>query len=158
MRVTIIVDGGFCAVDGVGYFGLDMSTVPTSVHAVQWFGESGWVEFVDVLGEAKKPNEAIVSMAPYEAVLAAWGTADYNAKHPAPPPPPTAEQNKQRAVELLAETDWTQIPSVADPAQSTPYLSNVEAFSSYRSAVRAIAVNPTAGVISWPTKPSAVWV
>jgi hypothetical protein len=31
---------------------------------------------------------------------------------------------KQKASELLYETDWTTIPDVADPAKSNPYLVN----------------------------------
>lgn len=73
------------------------------------------------------------------------------------PPAPTAEQNKQRASKLLYETDWTTIPDVADPALSNPYLMNQSAFYAYRSQLRAIAVNPTAGVLNWPTKPNEQW-
>lgn len=70
---------------------------------------------------------------------------------------PTAYTNKQTATQLLYETDWTTIPDVADPALSNPYLMNSAAFAAYRSALRAIAVNPTAGELVWPTKPNEVW-
>ncbi len=67
-------------------------------------------------------------------------------------------QNKQQATQLLTNTDWTSIPSVGDPAQSNPYLENQAAFLSYRSQVRAIAVNPpTTPVTNWPTLPVEVW-
>lgn len=67
-------------------------------------------------------------------------------------------QNKQQATQLLTNTDWTAIPSVADPQQSNPYLANQNAFLSYRSQVRAIAVNPpTTPVTTWPTLPVEVW-
>ena len=72
-------------------------------------------------------------------------------------PPPTAEENKQTAVTKLQATDWTTISDVADPALSNPYLMNQTEFFAYRSAVRAIAVNPTAGVLTWPTKPQEQW-
>lgn len=65
--------------------------------------------------------------------------------------------NKSQAEGLLSITDWTAIPSVADPAQSNPYLANQSAFISYRSQVRAIAVNPPVVVSSWPTLPKEVW-
>jgi hypothetical protein len=73
------------------------------------------------------------------------------------PPPPTAEQNKQTATQKLYETDWTTIPDVGDPTKSNPYLSNVQAFVTYRNAVRQYAINPVAGNINWPHKPSEVW-
>jgi hypothetical protein len=72
-------------------------------------------------------------------------------------PPPTAEENKQKAVTKLQATDWTTIADVADPALSNPYLMNQAEFFAYRSSLRAIAVNPTAGVLTWPTKPQEQW-
>lgn len=68
------------------------------------------------------------------------------------------EANKQYATQLLSATDWAAIPSVADPAQSSPYLANQTAFFTYRSQVRAIAVNPPVVVDSWPVEPDEVWV
>ena len=66
--------------------------------------------------------------------------------------------NKQQAESLLTETDWTAIPSVADPAQSNPYLVNQNAFLEYRNQVREIAVNPpTTPVQEWPVLPPEVW-
>mgnify|MGYP003346639367 FL=1 len=70
---------------------------------------------------------------------------------------PTAYTNGQTATKLLYETDWTTIPDVANPAVSNPYLMNQADFAAYRSALRAIAVNPTAGELVWPTKPAEVW-
>jgi hypothetical protein len=67
-------------------------------------------------------------------------------------------QNKNQATQLLTNTDWTAIPSVADPSQSTPYLTNQPAFLSYRSQVRNIAVNPPiTPVTDWPVLPVEVW-
>jgi hypothetical protein len=77
----------------------------------------------------------------------------------APPAPyvPSADDNKVKAVQLLQATDWTTIADVADPALSNPYLTNQAEFFAYRSALRAIAVNPTAGDLTWPTKPQEQW-
>ena len=67
-------------------------------------------------------------------------------------------QNKQQATQLLTNTDWTSIPSVGDSQQSNPYLVNQAAFLSYRSQVRAIAVNPpVTPVTNWPTLPTEQW-
>ena len=66
--------------------------------------------------------------------------------------------NKQQATQLLTNTDWTSIASVGDPAQSTPYLVNQSAFLSYRSQVRAIAVDPPpTPVTDWPVVPTEQW-
>jgi len=72
----------------------------------------------------------------------------------------TAEQPfddcKQKASELLYETDWTTIPDVADSTKSDPYLLNPNDFVAYRSNVRKLAVNPVANP-TWPIKPNAQW-
>lgn len=67
------------------------------------------------------------------------------------------EANKQQASLLLSDTDWTSIPSVADPSQSNPYLANQAEFLEYRNKVRAIAINPPVVVEVWPIEPEAVW-
>ncbi|MGI9143507.1 MAG: hypothetical protein ACR2IJ_10000 [Fluviibacter sp.] len=67
------------------------------------------------------------------------------------------QANKQQASQLLSATDWTSIPSVADPAQSNPYLANQNAFFEYRNQLRQIAVNPPVVVDPWPTEPDEVW-
>ena len=72
------------------------------------------------------------------------------------PVPPTAEQNKATASQLLTNTDWTTIPDVANPIND-PYLANQDAFIAYRNVIRAIAVYPPAGDIVWATPPTEVW-
>ena len=67
------------------------------------------------------------------------------------------QANKQQASSLLSASDWTAIPTVADPAQSNPYLANQAAFLEYRNQLRAIAINPPVVVDSWPVKPDEVW-
>jgi hypothetical protein len=77
---------------------------------------------------------------------------------PRPEPVPiTAEQNKQVAVSKLQATDWTLISDVTDPAKSNPYLSNLQDFVAYRNTVRQYAINPVAGFIQWPVKPTEIW-
>lgn len=73
------------------------------------------------------------------------------------PPPPSAEDNKNTAVNLLTQTDWTTIPDVADSALSNPYLTNQAEFITFRNEVRPIAINPVAGNLTWPQTPVATW-
>lgn len=65
--------------------------------------------------------------------------------------------NRQIAIQLLAETDWAAIPSVGDPAQSSPFLANQRAFIEYRSQVRRIAIHTPIVVEHWPIKPESLW-
>lgn len=67
------------------------------------------------------------------------------------------QANKQTASSLLSQTDWTAIPSVADPAQSNPFLANQNAFFEYRNQLRQIAINPPVVVEVWPVEPDEVW-
>lgn len=67
------------------------------------------------------------------------------------------QANKTQASLLLSDTDWTAIPSIADPAQSNPYLANQNEFFDYRNKVRAIAIDPPIVVEVWPIEPNAVW-
>jgi len=150
MLLTIIPIDGNVKKDGVGYIGLDLSScaIPSNVRALQWQETAGWLEFWD------QDNENITTLPSWtDCCLAAWTTANT----PVPPSPPTAEENKQYAIGLLQQTDWTQIPSVSDPALSNPYLANKNAFDIYRNSVRQYALNPVAGNITWPTIPQEVW-
>jgi hypothetical protein len=63
---------------------------------------------------------------------------------------------KNQASGLLFKTDWTTIPDVADPTKSNPYLLNQAEFITYRSQVRALAVNPVENP-TFPPVPKAQW-
>ena len=64
--------------------------------------------------------------------------------------------NKATASSLLAGTDWTTIADVASPTNN-PYLGNQADFIAYRNVIRAIAVYPPAGQVTWPTAPTEIW-
>ncbi len=150
MKLTIIPIDGNVKKDGVGYLELDLSScaIPSNVRVLQWEETSGWLEFWD------QDNQDIAELPSWvDCCLAAWTVANT----PVPPSPPTAEGNKGQAIYLLQQTDWTQIPSVSDPALSNPYLANKDEFDVYRNAVRQYALNPVSGNIYWPTLPQEVW-
>lgn len=68
-RITIIPEDGTVAVNGINMSGLDLSFLPDEIHAIQWVGDSGEVEFrPDAFGH-KKPNEKIGSLKPYEKAI-----------------------------------------------------------------------------------------
>lgn len=93
-----------------------------------------------------------------ESDVAKIGDTYENGQFISPAPiPPTAEQNKARAVKLLQETDWTTVADVGNPELSNPYLINQAEFISWRSQVRAVAVNPVEGFDVIPVKPQEQW-
>ena len=152
MRLTIIPVDGNVTKDGIGYIELDLSScaIPANVRVLQWQETSGWLEFWD------KQNEDITELPSWvNCCLTPWQIA-YDKQH-ALPSPPTAEGNKETAIQKLNDTDWTTISDVSDPTKSNPYLANANDFVIYRNAVRQYAINPVAGDITWPTLPKAVW-
>jgi hypothetical protein len=62
---------------------------------------------------------------------------------------------KQKAESLLSSTDWTEIPSVTNTA-NTPHLINSDEFVTYRNFIRILAVNPIPNP-SWPPVPTEQW-
>jgi hypothetical protein len=81
---------------------------------------------------------------------------DMNAEQIAAKNAELAANNKTKGKQILSDTDWTAIDSVADPAESNPYLTNRQAFLEYRSTVRAIVLNPKFDSV-FPTEPTEVW-
>ena len=87
MKFTIIPVDRTAVKDGAGYSGLDLSSagIPANVHALQWQGASGIVEYADLT------QETITVLPEWAArVLVIWQAADDAAN--APPPEPTPEQ------------------------------------------------------------------
>jgi len=66
------------------------------------------------------------------------------------------QRNKSNAESLLQQTDWVELGDVSDP-ENPPYLTNKAEFTTYRAALRTIAVNPPVTVAEWPTKPDEIW-
>lgn len=147
MKLTIIVEDKWVAVDGVGYSNIDMSSLDPDIWAVQWFGQTGWIEYCDI-GEGKKPNQQIDSITQFKTIIDLWNDADYLHKNP-PVVPPSAQQNMMTAKDILVNTDWTQMPDVQ--------LKNKEEFAAYRAIIREIILNPREGFLEWPVIPKEVW-
>jgi len=71
MRVSIIPSDTVVCIDGECRFGIDMSTVPPDIHAVQWYDTYGEVESIDPLTGRSK-NTKIYSLDEYSAVIDQW--------------------------------------------------------------------------------------
>ena len=72
MRATIIPSDSFCSVNGVGFMGLDMSSIPPEVHAIQWYGTWGEEEHMNLETRQMLPNVRITSLDAYSTVLAEY--------------------------------------------------------------------------------------
>lgn len=76
MKLTIITVDGAVYKDNVFFGGLDLSHAPENVHALQWDGVKGWVEFKEVFGEPKPTNQVITELPQWVALsVEKWDTA-----------------------------------------------------------------------------------
>lgn len=83
-RYTIIVDDQRVAVDAVGYDELVFQIDP-SIHAVQWYGTYGEIEYKTVFDPvtktvSKPQNEIFENATRFQNALDAWQVADIQAK------------------------------------------------------------------------------
>jgi hypothetical protein len=154
MKLTIIPSDKTVYVNSISFGNLNLTTanIPSNIHALQWDDVVGSIEFND----PNIDNQSITELPDWaNTCVSIWQIAYDNSQQPYVP---TTDDNKATASFLLSQTDWTTIPDVADPAKSTPYLSNVNDFLTYRNTVRQYAINPVSGTINWPTVPNCVWV
>lgn len=108
MRVTIIADDGKVGVDGV-FRTVDLSTLDPNIHAVQWDGAAGHIEFKD-----RSPEQRIADISPFQSFIDAWTAA-------APPPPTLAELKSAKGADFIAEgrtriaaqvPDWDSLDAI----------------------------------------------
>lgn len=71
MRLTIVPEDFAVYVDGVFKGNLDFSQcdIPSNVHALQWFGDKGWIEFKEESDPfLPKPQNEVIDVLPAWAV------------------------------------------------------------------------------------------
>ena len=71
MKLTIVPSDSIVYVDNFAIHNIDLSFIPSNVHALQWKNDLGWIEFVENDDFTKPQNETI-----YE--LPAWANGAYN--------------------------------------------------------------------------------
>lgn len=86
--LTIIKDDKWVSVDGLGLH-LDEVVLPSNVHAVQWDGSAGWIEYND-----GTHNKSISSISDYSTI-----TDDHATKKAANEAAATKAANDQKALE-----------------------------------------------------------
>lgn len=72
MRVTIIPSDGVVSIDGESYSGIDLSFIDASVHAVQWYEDSGEVEIKNPATGKMVENKQITSLNEFQLALDLW--------------------------------------------------------------------------------------
>lgn len=116
MRVTIIKDMNRVNVDGVART-VDLSALDPNIHAVQWDGAKGHIEYKD-----HSPEEILSDISAYQAFIDTWTAT-------APPPPTLADLKLAKGAEFIAEgviriaaqvSDWDSIESIKTAAGMWP--------------------------------------
>lgn len=78
MKLTIVADDQSVGVDGEFFAPLDLSQLDAAIHAVQWYGEYGEVEYKTRLenGVLMKPaNLLTTDVTPFQFAIDAWNVA-----------------------------------------------------------------------------------
>lgn len=78
MKLTIVADDGAVGVDKEFFSELDLSRLDPTIHAVQWYGEYGEIEYKTRFenGALVRPaNLLITDIAPYQFAINAWNVA-----------------------------------------------------------------------------------
>jgi hypothetical protein len=145
MKISIIPVDKNVVIDNFGISGLNMDSVPLNIHALQWNGDNGHIEYND-----GKPNDDITALPSWsDQPVIEWQNAKYLIDHPpAPTPEELLAKVKDKAQGLLFGCDW----SIASDVNIT----NRDDFINYRQQLRQIYFNPTIDVV-FPTEPKAAW-
>ena len=79
MRLTIIPEDGRVVIGGVPYTGIDLSFIPSDVHAIQWYDTWGEIERKDPVTFKMVANDPIDDITPYQAAVDLWDAANTKA-------------------------------------------------------------------------------
>lgn len=90
MKLTIIADDKRVGVDNEFFEPIDLSALDPTIHAVQWYGEYGEIEFKTRFEDGvlvRPENVFITDISPYQFVWGLWQEAKEAAIRNAPPTP-----------------------------------------------------------------------
>ena len=99
MKLVIVADDKRVCVDGECFDELNFSSLDSSIHAIQWNGEWGEIEYKSVFqdGQITKPqNQIITDVTPYQWAVDAWNVEK------------AADQAALAAAEAEAESGQTE--------------------------------------------------
>ena len=154
MRVTIVPADNIVNIDGNGINGVDLSFIDPSIHAVQWYGTSGLVEYKDVtlVNIIKSTHqEEITDIAPFQmAIDAALAKKQENElkQEVVITSAMLSDQAYSKRSFLLFQSDWTQL------ADNQLTQTEINLWREYRQQLRDITLQsgfPTE--ITWPVAP-----
>jgi len=131
MKISIINPDSTVVIDGLGFNSLDLSTISSTTHAIQFdtATSTGHVEYND--GTA---NELITSITAYQSIIDAWQIAKDENVQPVSVELTAQEVLNNESLGYLASTDW-YITRHAETAVAVP-----EEITTARASARAAIV------------------
>ncbi len=127
-KITIIADDGVVGVDGV-FRAVDLSTLDPNIHAVQWDGAKGHIEYKD-----HSPEGVLTGISAYQSYIDAWTAA-------APPAPTLDELKALKRGAFMAE-------GLGRVALQVPDWDSIEAIKAVAGLWPAIAGTANAGQLA----------
>ena len=127
-KVTIIADDGVVGVDGV-FRSVDLTALDPDIHAVQWDGAAGEIEYRD-----GRPSEAMNDLASFQSFVDLWTAA-------APPAPTLDELKASKRGEFITE-------GLSRIALQVPDWDSLEAIKAVAGLWPAIAGTANAGQLA----------
>lgn len=146
-RITIIPEDQFVSIDGRGFNRINLSSIPDNIHAVQWYGEFGSIEYKPDSHGDRLPNKEISSMDEFKEVIAAWEKACNSADAPPPPPPPLTLE------ERLAQFS-NRVQSMLDAKAREHNYDNIQAACTYTTSRNPKYAAEAQACVEWR---DAVW-
>lgn len=80
MRLIIVPISGTVSKNGISYNNLDLSFMPSNVHAVQWYDTFGEIEVKDVITNKMIANEPITDITIFNDAITLWEEANTKAE------------------------------------------------------------------------------
>jgi len=146
MRLTIIPGSNLVAIDDRHLNCIDCSAMDPTIHAVQWNGTKGHVEYKTDYNGDRLPNRTIEDLSEFQSLIDA-----FQAEAAKPPPPQSVARDLEREARLARIqrfVDDDDHKSVADalrnaatPAQLKAYIdANVTDLASAKVFIKKLAL------------------
>ena len=149
MKLTIIPIDKVVIVDGVAIHDIDMTGIDPDIHAVQFDGTGGWIEYID------RDPEQIDSVSRFDAIIARHASA--LAEEQAKAADPYYGMSPAEKLEAIRQEKISEIDAAFDLAEQQPVVVGGHAYSGgfqsglaidaqRRAMVEYSAVNPLAEI------------
>ena len=76
-RMIVVPVDKACTINGQLKVDIDMSSLPSNLHAMQWYDTWGEEEYDNGPGQPKPPNVRIENLDDYQTVIQEWEAAPF---------------------------------------------------------------------------------